>query len=403
MNKITTILIIVCFLVLPIVVNAKELQIGDYIELVPDAETYTISKDFTGYNIDQTLTPNELTLWRVIAINDDGTIDVVSKYTSSNDIYFNGINGYKYYVKVLQDISSAYKNEKFTVKTRMIGYNGQTLVISDTSSFDGTTNIAPSTTTTPQPTSELGEEFQGGVLGDTLYIKDYQLLNIIGEGMTYRFNTTSPASYWYCSRFYNYMGNNFHFSARKFNSFGGSVQSSYLRDYNGSYWFDTTPWAAVRPIVTLKSNILIIEGEGTYERPYIIGVNLYHNIELKNDNKRGLISCRNLNEIEEGANVIFTVIPKSDYLIERIEIKDANNNIINYRTTNTSNEYTFVMPNSNVIIKPIYKKAREMNAIDVLRNPKTETGISLIIITIVLFVSSIVYMLLKRNKKNQIK
>ena len=72
----------------------KRLSVGDYFILEPDKDKYSIDKEDTGYSEDQEIKPNELTLWRVININDNRTIDAVSEYVSSDNVYFKGVEGY---------------------------------------------------------------------------------------------------------------------------------------------------------------------------------------------------------------------------------------------------------------------------------------------------------------------
>ena len=163
----------------------------------------------------------------------------------------------------------------------MMGYGGQTPTIEDTSAFDGTTSTAPSTTSTPTPTTGEGQEYSGGVLGDTLYLRDIQLVGNVYKSDTstygstglnaYKVNATSTASYyWLASRRFGY------YSATYFNFYGrsvysdGSLSSITFRFFNSS-WFDRAGGAFLRPIITLKSGIQITGGSGEKENPYTIG------------------------------------------------------------------------------------------------------------------------------------
>ena len=140
-------------------------------------------------------------MWRVISKNEDGSVDAISEYVSSTGVYFQGTRGYANYVGALQAISEQYAKEGYTKSTRMIGYDGQTLTIADTSAFDGTTNTALGTTTTSDPKTGTGEEYSGGVLGDTLYLKDYLLVeNVYGNVKAYKVETTTATAYWLSSR-----------------------------------------------------------------------------------------------------------------------------------------------------------------------------------------------------------
>lgn len=51
--------------------------------------------------------------------------------------------------------------------------------------------------------------------------------------------------------------------------------------------------------------------------------------------------------------VKFTIIPEEDYEIEKIDIIDENQNLIDYTKTNKEYEYEFIMPDTSVTITPI--------------------------------------------------
>ena len=184
-------------------VNYNGLLLGDYFTMVPDASTYTITAGTTGHDSDQIITPNELTLWRVIDIHSDESVDAVSEYVSSTSVYFKGVTGYANFVGALQTIAAQYAKEGYTINTRMMGYGGQTATIqpksstctgtcetTTTYSFDGSINSAPGTTRTPSPYTGTGQEYNAGVLGDTLYLKDIQLV-----GNIYKTDTTTYGTY----------------------------------------------------------------------------------------------------------------------------------------------------------------------------------------------------------------
>ena len=263
--------------------------------MVPDySGSFTITSGTTGYTSDQTITPSELTLWRVIDIHSDGSVDAVSEYVSSTNVFFQGITGYANYVGGLQIIAAKYAKVGYTINTRMMGYGGQTAFIQPKSSnctgicqttttyaFDGSTNSAPGTTSTPLPTTGIGQEYGGGVLGDTLYLKDIQLVGNVyktdistyGEyGLNaYKVNaTTTSGNYWLASRYLNY------YNPTNFNLYGLHVDSGSLKFHYGDFrdfyngWVDISNGYSIRPIITLKSGIQISGGSGTKASPYTI-------------------------------------------------------------------------------------------------------------------------------------
>ena len=96
--------------------------------------------------------------------------------------------------------------------------------------------------------------------------------------------------------------------------------------------------------------------------------------------------------------VRFIVTPDDGYEVDKIEIIDKEENKIEYRKTDKENEYEFTMPDTDVVITPTYRKIESINVPDTLKNPNTGTGISIIII-FMLIISSITYIIFKRKKK----
>ncbi len=238
--------------------HAHNFQLGEYFTLVPDKTiATTTTPGFSG----STPTADQ-TLWRVININEDGTVEAVSDSASSGEITVSGVDGYKYYVAGLQDIASCYAKEGYTVATRMMGYDGQTPVIQDASAFDGTSNNAPDTSSTPSSADvSVGEEYMGGVLGDTLCLKDYNLVeNVYGSV------EASPAKeYLLAARYYYYYSDN------EFSFHGVCITclDNYYSRYNNGRWYEYSSSYAVRPIITLRKGITIASGTGIKNDPYI--------------------------------------------------------------------------------------------------------------------------------------
>ena len=242
---------------------------GIYFTMVPDASTYS--------NDHSTITPNELTLWRVINKNNDGTIEAVSEYVSSNTLYFTKAKGYTELVQELQNAAAAYAKNGYTVATRMMGFDGQTLTIANDSSYNGTTGSALEIASTPNPLTGTGEEYFGGVGGDTLYLKDIQLVgNVYGSdtatyGNTglkaYKVNNTSTAAeYWLASRYYYYGSSTYCHLGGRFINTSGVLSKADFRELSYS-WDNGYKVAAVRPIITLSSNINLIGEECSKTNP----------------------------------------------------------------------------------------------------------------------------------------
>lgn len=242
--------------------GGSDLFLGAYVSMTPKKSSYTTDTSKTGYTSSQIIEPQELNLWRVISINDDGTADMISEHVSSEEVYFGGQTGYLNFVGYLNVLASQYENSTFTKGSRYFGYNGQTEYITDTSKFDPSTAFSCSTGEDCNPV-----ESQGG--GDNLYTKDFGLINtVLGTRVATKPESTAGSDYWMASRWYDY----FHDVSDLFN------WGVYLVDGSGKdmprsfYSYDSKFYSiydsySLRPIVTLKSG-LKYTGSGTADDPF---------------------------------------------------------------------------------------------------------------------------------------
>ena len=233
------------------------LALGDYVKMAPTKSSYTTDASKTGYTGTQTINPQELNLWRVIKLNDDGTVEMISEHVSSTAVYFSGQTGYQNFVGYLNVLASQYENSTYTKGSRYFGYNGQTEYITDTSKF---TNPAPWTSSTGSSTVES----QGG--GDELYTTDYNLINTVLGTRVATKPGGSSATYWIASRYYYYYSStNYSWSGRRVYASESTGISNLYRYYSSS--FDASyNCNSLRPIVVLKSG-LKYSGVGTKENP----------------------------------------------------------------------------------------------------------------------------------------
>lgn len=243
-------------------------EVGDYVKMTPTLTSYTTDTSKTGYTSTQTINPSELNLWRVLKVNSDGTIEMISEYTSSTNVYFRGKVGYQNFVGYLNTLASKYENSKYTKGSRYVGYNGQTEYITNTSKIDSTT--APWTSSTGSSTTES----LGG--GDTLYQSDYDLMKtVLGTAVTNVVGFQQrEIPYWIASRHYAYSSTNWKFGGSYIYSGGGSnLGNLYNQNFysysSGSFTIKSTS-AGLRPIVILKSGITYTPATGTSEDPYVL-------------------------------------------------------------------------------------------------------------------------------------
>lgn len=252
-------------------VSVPKLEVGSYFSMVPNSTSYTLSLNDSGCDEEQTINPSELSLWRIISQNSDGTYDAISEYASSTNICLKGTRGYANLVGALQSVAQSYNNSNYTNAARIFGYKGQTSTISDTSSFDGSTDGAISEEATPEILSGDEEEYNNGILGDTMYLRDYQLVKDVYENnlTTSRVNdNTKIASYWVGSRSYKYLGNNYYRFYAKNVDVSGNISASKPLRIHISNWSDGEASFAVRPIITIKPNLVISDGVGNINSPY---------------------------------------------------------------------------------------------------------------------------------------
>ena len=155
----------------------------------------------------------------------------------------------------------------------------------------------------------------------------------------------------------------------------------------------------IRPIISLKSKDAVESGDGTSANPYVIDViNRYYSIYTDENIKTKDISF-NVNDtsfVKSGEMVTFKITPIDGYAIGNIEILDDDDNEILYNSTSNENEYSFVMPDTDVTIKPLYRKLDTSN--NTIVNPKT--GITIIGLLIVFVMGMYIYYVLRKKYKN---
>ena len=98
------------------------LEIGDYVDYSPGSETassYTLSTAESGYTSNQTIPKDTSLNWRVLSINDDGTVKLVSDKPTNKLVYYTGATGYNNGVYSLNNMcSQLYSNSSLGAKAR---------------------------------------------------------------------------------------------------------------------------------------------------------------------------------------------------------------------------------------------------------------------------------------------
>ena len=91
-------------------------------------------------------------------------------------------------------------------------------------------------------------------------------------------------------------------------------------------------------------------------------------VEIVNETKDFSINITDLTQVEYEEEVNFKVTPIRGFQVKNVSIVDEDNNEVEF--TINDNEYNFVMPASDVTIKPVYERVK--NAIIVEDNSNTE-------------------------------
>ena len=246
-------------------------DVGKYVTMTPTATSYTIPTSVTGYTSAQTINPSELNLWRVIKVNDDGTVEMVSDKVSSKVVTFRGKDGYINFVGGLNTIAAQYTDGKHVLRTRHIGYSNQTETITDTSMLSEAPAPWTKTTLSGWTATSSGfteaEEAQGA--GDIGYTADYQLVNAVYGSMEANNPSGTVKSYWLASRRFDYIDSTYWLFNGRCVLTSGSLSNYNLYDYYSGFGENSGDYA-VRPIVTLKSTAEKLSGSGTSSSPYIL-------------------------------------------------------------------------------------------------------------------------------------
>ena len=102
------------------------LAIGDPVSYTYDAaDAYVVSKDYSGWDTDQTITQREGLAWRILGANSNGQLEIISLGLSPETLSLKNAVGYNNGVYILHDIcKSHYSNSA-------LGAVGRSIIIED--------------------------------------------------------------------------------------------------------------------------------------------------------------------------------------------------------------------------------------------------------------------------------
>ena len=289
-----------------------DLQVGDYVAYKPDsASNYSLSTAYSGYQNNQII-PQDTTLsWRVLSINSDGTVNLISSKPTSTRIYFRNATAYNNGVFILNDITAKqYSTSKYggvtarnikiedievgmnenglsyihrysdniakwgEIKTFMSDYYYPNLYAQEIGSGIDTQTVkndgigqsdsyytSPTTEAYAGPTSSMitaTQTYYDRLMSDEYY-KNSIFYNLIHPG----------SAYWVASRQVDFdNGNTIRFGLRRVE--GNQIYGSTLYNATKGGWGSSSAGVSLRPIVSLKSNIKLSTGDGSSGAPYQI-------------------------------------------------------------------------------------------------------------------------------------
>ena len=280
------------------------LEVGDYVDYKPDVvNSYPLSSTYSGCSSDQTISQENLS-WRILNINDDGTVDLVSSAPTSQTIYFEGALGYNNGVYLLNDIATKlYSNSNLGVTARSLtiedieagmteegleyvhSYTDNGVTYGDTVtytdyiyyphiySYENGSGI--DTTTIKSNGVDKSDNYYTSPTTQT-YLQANTSLTVT---QTYYYRSMSD-NYFKNSEFYNLLYSNgaYWLSSRcvytnsSYAYYGiSSIGSSYARGLlfrSDNHTFSS--FYGLRPIVSFSSNVQVDGGDGTQEHPYTL-------------------------------------------------------------------------------------------------------------------------------------
>ena len=293
-------------------VNRGDVQVGEYVAYTPDtAESYSLPTAVSGYTSDQTINQDTSLTWRVLSVNDDGTIDITTSSPVSTYIYFEGALGYNNCVYVLNDLcASQYSNSSLGVTARSINLeddiepkmneagiaardsygSGQTYAYGNVRTYTSSSyryypnlyaqekgsgidtgvaredGIAKNDSYYSTPTKETYTQARTSltITSDYYEFSDSNSQSYFDDTTWYDLVFKTGTSYWLASRCVGANSSYVDFYLR-FVTNDGNLYYNFL--FNSSN-YEESRHVHFRPVVSLGSEIQIYGGDGSAEHPY---------------------------------------------------------------------------------------------------------------------------------------
>lgn len=272
------------------------LKIGDYVNYTPDsADSYYVPEKVSGESASQTISQEDLN-WRVLSINNNGTVDLISDLPTSTSIILGKGYGYNNGVYFLNDITKKlYSNSNLGVTARSINiedieagmnekgleyvnsYNNGYRSLGDTATYTKyreypslyaqeigsgidtqivkTTGVKPSDNYYNSPTTDFMDEASSFITVTQTYY-ERKMDNTYYKNSTF-YDLIHSGHYWIASRCADAYNSSFpRFLIRAINN--NSIEWGIYVNVGSS---GSLP-VYLRPIVSLNSNIKLSSGDG---------------------------------------------------------------------------------------------------------------------------------------------
>ncbi|MBP3285109.1 MAG: InlB B-repeat-containing protein [Clostridia bacterium] len=237
-------------------------ELGSYIMYQPTSTEHIVSGGDSGTGVDQVFNPSSVTSWKVFKNTTDGDYLEIISAESVGDLRLTGKAGYIYAIDILNRLCREYVNPTYATSGRCLGYGNGVGTI-DESKYPIT----------------FEETYTNGNNGfpytDSCNKEDIRLLNT-KDGENYPLRVSG--SVWLDSRMLKTNSSYSYFGVLIVDAVG-TVHYNVQFDGNGLYQlysdggFDAYSLGyGVRPVITLKSGIRIVGGDGTSENPYQIAI-----------------------------------------------------------------------------------------------------------------------------------
>lgn len=346
---------------------SEKVKIGDYVSYnAGKGNTYTSSEEKNGKK-DQTFTTTGEEKWRVLSINDDGSINLISESPIRTDdkkaFLIDGATGYANIIDELNNISKIYSNGQNAISTRSMNYEDVINLIG-TDKIAEVFNVDLSAVQDEEKVEKCLETLakQNGTSNNLNYGKEFEITNENNayipnketkEGYKIENNYKFTDSYIYytytqrnnllsddlCSLLYGSEDQMTGWLATTYQEaltgYGNNSDKTYIEygvfytiaslnnptncnigpyqiyfSSNKSPTSGSDSGCGIRPVVTINSTTLALSGEGSMENPYEIDGEVKDGTDFSNsdidvnlDNNQNISNETENNVIDESNNL----------------------------------------------------------------------------------------------------